>query len=359
MISETDIVAAYMWLLGRVPSAEEVAGNRLHYAGSADDDVNDFKRRLLLSTEFRNRRLRAHMLAPETATDLAAPRLVFLHIPKCGGTTLHSMLSSQFSPERICPERDETLGDWTINELAAYDLFSGHFDVAVCRSIPGRVRMLTLLREPKARLMSLYYFWKSHRPHPDRDAYDLLVLARSTAPEEFFAHPTVVRHTRIRNAMTGQLARTSNRRLLEPDDPILADPDAALAQAWATLQDFTCFGIMERFEESRLLFNATLGLSMPQIEPQQVLDHLVVGNDQLVPVQRTPMSPALDSMLDTLTTIDRPLYARAVSLFERRRRDGMHTAAAPASFGSPRPSLIRHMAGLLRRSAASAAPATR
>ena len=353
LISETDIVAAYMWLLGRVPSAAEIAASRGHYAGSPLDDVQDLKRRLLSSAEFRNRRLRSHQLARETTTELAASRLVFLHIPKCGGTTLHTMLCTQFDAERICPERDDTLGDWTINELAAYELFSGHFDLAVCRSIPGRIRMLTLLREPKARLMSLYYFWRSHRPHPDRDAYDLLLLARSTSPEEFFAHPTVMRHTSIRNAMTGQLGRTSNRRLLEADDPILADPDAALDEAWTTLQGFAGFGIVERFEESRVLLNATLGLSMPQVEPQQVLDRLVVSDPELVPVERAPMSQALDEMLDTLTTIDRPLYARALSLFERRRTGDAARRTGRPDRAPDRPSLIRHVAGLLRRPAAS------
>ncbi|WP_419729712.1 sulfotransferase domain-containing protein [Lichenicola sp.] len=343
-----------MWLLGRVPSADEIAANRAHYAGSPHDDVHDFKRHLLRSAEFRTHRLRAHTFAPDTSLDLAAPRLVFLHIPKCGGTTLHAMLSTQFAAERICPERNDTLGDWTINELAAYDLFSGHFDVAPCRSIPGRLRMLTLLREPKARLMSLYYFWKSHRPHPDRDAYEMLLLARSMSPEAFFDHPVVVRHARIRNAMTVQLARTSICRLLAPDDPILADPDAALEQAWATLRDLACFGIMERFEDSRMLLNATLGLSMPQIEPRQVLDRLVVTDDQLVLVQRVPMSPALDALLDTLTTIDRPLYARALALFEQRLAgNGMRTPASAGLDPEP-PSLIRQVTGLLRRSTGSA-----
>ncbi|MGI4746617.1 MAG: sulfotransferase domain-containing protein [Janthinobacterium lividum] len=349
MISETDIVSGYLWLLGRVPSVEEITKTRLHYGATAREDVQEFQRSLLLSEEFRNRRLRALVLQRTAPVSLSGSRLVFMHILKCGGTTLHTMLASQFPPELICPERHDTLGDWTINELSAYELFSGHYDLAWCRSIPGDVRMVTLLREPKARLLSLYYFWKSHRPHPDRDVYDLMLLARDCSAEEFFDHPVVAMHTIIRNGISGQLTRMTNRPKLDIEDPVMADPDAVLAGSWEALRSFASFGIMERFEESRILLNRMLGLSMQPIEPLQVLEHLVRTNDQLVPVSVTPVSPHLDQLLDRLTTIDRPLYARAVTLFDQRVRNTGAGAAFALPEAAPRTSLLKQVAGVLRR----------
>lgn len=349
LISETDIVSGYLWLLGRVPSVEEIAWSRLHYGTADREEVPDFQRSLLVSDEFRNRRLRALVLQRAEPTSLSGDRLVFMHIPKSGGTTLHAMLAAQFPPELVCPERHDTLGDWTINELSAYRLFSGHFDLACCRSIPGAVRMLTVLREPKARLLSLYYFWKSHRPHPDRDVYDLMLLARACSPEEFFSHPVVAMHTAIRDAVSGQLTRTTNRAMLETGDPVMADPDAVLTGAWTALRSFAGFGIMERFDESRVLLNRTLGLSMQGIEPRQVLAQLVQTNDQLMPVTVAPVGPHLDRLLDQLTTIDRPLYARATLQFDQRVGESeAENWPSPPEAGF-RTSLLRHVAGVVRR----------
>ena len=149
---------------------------------------------------------------------------MFIHIEKCGGTTLHEMLSSQVPIGRICPERSDLIGDWTINELADFALFSGHFNLAWCRSIPGELRVITMLREPKARLLSLFSFWKAHRPNPGRDVYDLLPIARSSSAEQFSAHPQVERHPSIRDAMAGQLTRTRVTHALRRDDPVLVEP---------------------------------------------------------------------------------------------------------------------------------------
>lgn len=318
MISETDIVNAYVWLLGRVPSTEEIHNNRRHYGQPQAGDMHDLQRSLLLSEEFRNRRLGMFSLWRSRPVELAHDRLVFMHIPKSGGTTLHAMLAPLYAAERICPERSDRLGDWTINEMAAFDLFSGHFDLAACKAIPGTIRLMTLLREPKSRLLSLFRFWKSHRPHPQRDGLDLMLLARDLSAEEFFSHSTVIRHSSIRDAVAGQLTRTRNNRLLEDGDAIIADPEAALVVAWSALQSFACFGIMEWFEESRLLMNTMLGLHLQPVAPLQVLDQMVLSNPELVRVERVPMSERLDQLLDDLTTIDRALYGRALTLFEQR-----------------------------------------
>ncbi len=363
VISEADIVNGYLWLLGRSPSAEEIAANHRHYQPMETGAAEDLRRHLTGSVEARTQRLRFNRIGRLCDHELDGRRLVFVHLPKCGGTTLHAMLCSQFASDRICPERHDTLGDWTINELATYDLFSGHFDVSCCRSIPGRLSMVTMLRAPKSRLLSLYHFWRAHRPHPDRDGYDLLRLARSCSIEAFFGHPTVIAHTTIRNAMTGQLIRTSNKTLLEPQDLILSDPAGALEQAWATLRGFTTFGIMERFEPSRLLFNQALGLDMQPVAPQQVLETMLDTNAELIRHKREPAGAGLDRLLAPLVDIDQPLYDRALALFEQRAAALATPAASPAAAAGrsdvagpvrrawPMPPVLRRMAGRARRRA--------
>ncbi len=318
MISDSDIVNGYMWLLGRIPTEADLAVYRARFSDGGPDAVRSFQYELLASEEFRNRRLLMQRMHHLGRPALHQDRLAFVHIEKCGGTTLHAMLCGQFAPERICPERNASLGDWTVNELAAYQLFSGHFDLAYCRSIPGTVRVLTMLREPKARLLSLYRFWKAHRPDRDRDFYDLLVLARSCSAEAFFAHPRVTQHPALRDGMAGQLTRSDSVWALLPGHPIIDDPDGTLQQAWAALEAMAAFGILEAFEQSRRLFNHRLGLALTPIAPRQVLSDLVRDNAEMVALELEPMTPRLDALLDAMTPIDRPLYARARALFERR-----------------------------------------
>ena len=345
MISETDIVAGYMWILGRVPTPGEIAGYRAHYRPSDGDSLRDFQSRLLTSEEFRNRRLVVDRHRRACRSSLDRHRLVFVHIEKCGGTTLHDMLSSQFPQASICPERYETIGDWTINELADYELFAGHFNLAWCRCIPGDVSVITMLREPRARLVSLFSFWKAHRPDPDRDMFDLLRIARDSTIEEFFAHGRVREHPSIRDAIAGQLTRTRAVHALEPDDPILADPDQVLAEAVSALEGLAAFGLVEAYEDSRLLLNEALGLRMQPVPPRQVLDAMVRDCADLVPLPPVVMTPQLNRLLDGLTGIDRRLHARARSLFDARvaamRRTERRKARAlpwtrqgPAALGS-------------------------
>ncbi len=345
MISETDIVAGYMWLLGRIPTTVEIAAHRLHYGAGGTDSLDDFQLRLLASEEFRERRLRMDRHRRASRPGLDRRRLVFVHIEKCGGTTLHDMLCSEVPPDLVCPERHESIGDWTINELAGYELFSGHFNLAWCRSIPGELRVVTLLREPKARLLSLFRFWKAHRPDPGRDLYDLIPLARNNDAEQFFAHPRVGEHPSIRDAMAGQLTRTRAVYALEPDDPILADPAGVLARATAALEGLAAFGLLERFEDTRLLLNAALGLRMRPAPPRQVLDTMMHERAELAPVPPVAMTPELDRLLDRLTPIDRQLHARAQVLFERR----IAAMASPPAAATGFPGAATWLRPLVRR----------
>ncbi len=350
MISESDIVNGYMWILGRFPSQDDIAAYRARFRDNNDENtVRTFQHDLLASEEFRNRRLLMHRMRHIGRAGLDQDRLVFVHIEKSGGTTLHEMLCSQFPPERICPERTDTLGDWSINELAAYGLFSGHFDLECCRSIPGRVRMLTMLREPKARLLSLYRFWKAHVPHPERDFYDLVVLARECPVEAFFSHPRVIAHPSLRDGVTGQLTRTEGAWELGPGHALIDDPAGMLEKAWEALLSMAGFGILERYEQSRSLLNRQLGLDMQPVPPRQVLSEMVRVSEEMVERPPEPMTPRLDALLDAMTPIDRPLYARALALFEQRVA-ALETPAAPvAPAVLPRPrAWLRPLSGRLR-----------
>ena len=329
MISDITVINGYLWILGRNPSADEIADFQRCFEVSGVDNTVDFQNILISSEEFRNRRSHIARWMRSSPLDLSRRRIVFMHIEKCGGTTLDAMLASQFEPDLVCPEKHDGLGEWTINELAKFNLFSGHFDFVSCRSIPSDdLKIVTMLREPKARLLSLYYFWKAHVPDPGRDYRSLIGLARDHEPEEFFSHPAVISHPSIFNAMTGQLTRQRVSShipdavlCLDPQDPLLVDAEAAYQKGLQVISDLTSFGVLEYFETSRVMFNKTLNLDMESIAPRQVFEELIVSNAEMRPVERRPMNDHLGKLLDPLTDIDQRLYRSAIMLFKKRAEE--------------------------------------
>jgi hypothetical protein len=318
MTDRHDVAAAFRWILGRDPSDAEI-GEQLSTLPNRGADAGPvLAQRLLSSAEFRQHRLAISGADRFAPFELDRPRVAFVHIEKCGGTTLHAMLETQFPPARICPERFDRLADWTVRELAAFDLFSGHFDLFCCRSIPGTVRAVTMLREPRARLMSLYRFWKAHKPDPRHDAHPLVPLARETEAERFFAHPWVATNASILDAMTAQLVRTGNRTMVAPGNPLRAAPEETVERAWDALRSMAGFGLMERMDDSRRLLNRALGLAMPALPPRQVLAEIAAADPALSLPPPDPMTPALVERLDALTRLDRILYGRAQALFAKR-----------------------------------------
>jgi hypothetical protein len=310
VISERDVIQGYTWLLGRVPPTDEIKAAQQYFGG----DLQAFQNGLLISEEFRNRRIGAAQHMRIAPVDVFRKKIILLHIEKCGGTTLRLMLESQFEPSRVCPERFNGLADWTANELACYDVLAGHFDLAQCHVVPGRQNeIITMLREPKARLLSLFHFWRASPPRPGVDDGTLVDLARRCSDVAFFSHPGVIRHPSIRDAMAGQLTRkigdaglVDGYPRLRESDPILAAPAVCLEAAWEGLVGLTSFGLVEQYDLSRLLLNRVLGLTMQGIAPQQV------------GTRPARVEKELDALLDAITPIDRALYQRAVELFKAR-----------------------------------------
>lgn len=89
----------------------------------------------------------------------APAMLVFVHIPKTAGTTLHKVISHQYRKSRILIRHDadgpiaETLAGRSGNPPK---VVMGHLSVGLHRHVPG-VRYITCLREPVARLISHYH----------------------------------------------------------------------------------------------------------------------------------------------------------------------------------------------------------
>jgi hypothetical protein len=259
------------------------------------------------------------------ALDADTPRVVLLHLPKTGGTSLHHMLLPHFAPDEVCPERWNGLGRIPLGEAAGYRFFSGHFDWAACQLLPGRHnRVVTMLREPRARLVSLYWFQRAHQPDAiAADGLDLAELANRHGIVEFFGLPQVRAHSAIDNAMTRALAGRIQPGRWEAvtgwRDPGAHDGQALLARATAHLDEMHAFGVLEDMPLSVAYVFDRLGLPRPAaIEDANRLEEVMHTNPGLRAVERRDPGAALDDVLADLVRLDEPLWRHARARLRER-----------------------------------------
>jgi hypothetical protein len=110
------------------------------------------------------------ILRPEPSRDPVADRLVFLHVPKVGGTTLMKVL------ERAYPGRTHYIQNalWTDQREALASLgprlhralvFMGHTPYGIHEVIPAPCRYIIVLRHPGDRIVSLYHHIRREPRH--------------------------------------------------------------------------------------------------------------------------------------------------------------------------------------------------
>jgi hypothetical protein len=259
------------------------------------------------------------MLAPTT-------RLVFLHLPRTGGTTLHRQLLAAFPPEQVCPERFPDLYRWPEERLAPYRLFSGHFTTRAVDRIPGDKVRVTVLRDPVARILSTWQFWARHNeawhatgtyagPAAARNSPDLATFLATREPE-------------VCDAVNNQMARylagqvTARREGGLWENGVRLTDEGVLARAEAQLRSFEFVGLTEELDGLYQRLVPACGLP-----PCPRLPRLNSRDDQgpiLDAVREPELTPEALALLDDLTRLDRPLYALA------RQLAGPGAGAGPA-----------------------------
>lgn len=84
--------------------------------------------------------------------------IVFLHIPKTAGQTVHNAIASKFKPDDISPIRVHTQARGGRQMPPGYKFYSGHLDWTELTELPSRRFTFTILRDPKERIASFYFY---------------------------------------------------------------------------------------------------------------------------------------------------------------------------------------------------------
>jgi hypothetical protein len=120
---------------------------------------------------------------------MAPQPTLFMRIHKTAGMALAKQICDSLPPDVVCPERFE----WRIrslpsDELRQFTFFEGHISPDALSGIFPDLRTFTMLRDPRERLLSSFFYWKEGSKHAKGEFFDaiaplsLLQFLRSNSP---------------------------------------------------------------------------------------------------------------------------------------------------------------------------------
>jgi hypothetical protein len=120
------------------------------------------------------------------------PAIIFVHIPKAAGTTLHRIIEQHYprqnvystNPSLLNPEASiEHFKQLPLERRAQIRMLKGHLPFGLHDYLPGPTTYFTLLREPVDRVVSFYYYVRQSTQHYLHEQ----VLARDLTLQQYIA----------------------------------------------------------------------------------------------------------------------------------------------------------------------------
>lgn len=240
----------------------------------------------------------------------AGERLVFLHIPKCGGTSLSGVLKQNFAAGEVCPHVNNTLGKIANKQLASWRYFSGHYSKASVDAVPGPKQLVTVLREPKARVLSLYYFWKAHKEdYIEGRNLGGPRLARQMDLLSFLMSEELAVTRSVRNTMTRTLI--ASLQVTNAAGFVGRDPGFSVDTAMVNLARYNFVAFTDTLDEDVAQLTRQLDLTPADKAPRSNTFESFSTRSAMEPVERETITPQIEQALNRATSLDRELYERA------------------------------------------------
>lgn len=115
-------------------------------------------------------------------SSVAAPPIVFLHIPKTAGQTVHNELARAVGADAVSPIRVHTQAATAQGQFPPdFRLYSGHIDWEALETIPRPRFVFSILRDPRERIASFYFYLLKEARILPQDALALPVNAGKRA----------------------------------------------------------------------------------------------------------------------------------------------------------------------------------
>ena len=241
-------------------------------------------------------------------------RVALMHLPKTGGTSIHSMLTSVFEKDQVCPERFNGFHAYTDDELAQYDLFSAHMDFYSLTRVAQPAYTITLLREPKQRILSLYYFWKAQKhEHIERHKLEGPRFAKSHSLLEFLRDLPAELAKDVDNAYVRNLL---GRLVQGPKGVFPIEDNDAVRIAMRNLIRIDTVGFLDDIESITDEIFASLALPVPETLPKmRARENFGKDDPNTEQVEEEELTDEIVALLDEYTRLDSRIYESARKLF--------------------------------------------
>jgi hypothetical protein len=237
--------------------------------------------------------------------------MFFVHIDKSGGLSVIAVLRKHFEQSEICahPPNDA----WQARDLTGYRLYAGHFTYDFFGGLGGT--KLIMMRHPVARIVSLYDFYRAHRPEYLATVQPRLPgpgVARSGNLAHFL-------HTNDPDVIEPSSNTVAHRLLGRRYYELMPDEDAVLAESIHQLRDFAWVGITDQFEQSIQLLCDTFGWAVPEAMPKENSTYENHSNNpHLERVERTVPTENERELILQRNRIDLALFNEARNLLSER-----------------------------------------
>jgi Sulfotransferase family len=144
-------------------------------------------------------------------------KIFFFHNPKAGGSSLRRLFERYFRSEKGCPiiENDKVGHEGSRGEYAhfrGYDYYAGHYGRDIFEAVNDGHWCVTNFRNPAARLISLYNYFKFNVKLSEKELrterFRAVAFAKSVSFEEFVSSEDPNIDVYVRNAHFRQLANS-------------------------------------------------------------------------------------------------------------------------------------------------------
>jgi len=241
---------------------------------------------------------------------LKRDKVIFLHIPKTGGSTVRQLIGRQYPPGQTI---NLTRGNWRTNAMATVNrltdtpdplLVMGHFRFGIHAYLPepDDWTYVTVLRHPIRRVISQYANVTANQ-HPDERQLrlrelDIVTFAGSLSHGE-----------RMTRWLAGLGMTDDPNKTTKDPKPLPVD---ALERAKHNLRTrFSCVGLLEEFPATALMMQQTLGWKSA---------HYTVQNISRSGGGRAAVPPDIYAQLEKACASDLALYNFAKTLFEAQKQ---------------------------------------
>jgi Sulfotransferase family len=239
--------------------------------------------------------------------------LFYLHVPKCGGTSVNSLLRGAFPGEqgvRWFEYHPQRLADNSAG-LGRHVCYGGHVVYRFRDLLPARTAVMTFLRDPVDRAVTAFYHFRSlgrEKLAEEQTIAGLDWCCELSLDEFLEAEPHAAR-VHLGNIQTWMFSQP-RMYTVSPWRPLTRTD---LDEAKRNLERVAFVGLTDRFEESIRLLCRMCDWPLPDAVPHE---------------KRTPgrprtkeVSPKARAALEELTALDADLYRLGADLFADALRD--------------------------------------